>query len=584
MRKPGTQRRSQWRTLGFAALLLALAAGCPAAEADLLPREMEIEPPPARLNPDAARRADAMAWFAKALFEEESDGPDHALESYRKSLDLDPSNAELALRLSQEYLRRGETVEAISTLKDSLKARPKNTDLSLALAIVYLRHLNKPELAVRYANKALAADASCADAYQVLVEIALTQSQRSRVAGLFDQAYRAQVTDPEFWLNMAELAGRLARTPGAPEVWGTRWEGFLKRAVSHAEEAPAVLARAGDLYALAGRTEDAVHCYERAYQIKASLPDLRKRLAVGFAELDKRPEAIAMFSEIIRLNPLDLSSYDHLTQLYLKEDNISQAAANARQALLLDPQTLDRHVLLVDLLFKMEDFPRAAVALAEARRLFPTEARLSYYHAIALSQAHQHEDALKAFHAAEQQAINVEPALLDADFYFDYGASAERAGRLEEAERFLRKSMTMNPSGAARAYNYLGYSWADRGINLKEAGHLIRKALEMEPGNGAYLDSLGWLQFRQGQFEEALSTLLRAAEHLPEPDATVFEHIGDACQKLGRTSEAILYWKKAVKLDPDNAAIAAKLDDIANAVVRQEAPVRPDRPAVSPAK
>ena len=65
------------------------------------------------------------------------------------------------------------------------------------------------------------------------------------------------------------------------------------------------------------------------------------------------------------------------------------------------------------------------------------------------------------------------------------------------------------------------------------ASWFIRRALEMEPNNGAYIDSLGWLFFKQSKFEEALTELLRAAELLPEPDPVVFEHIGDACDKLG---------------------------------------------------
>ena len=68
--------------------------------------------------------------------------------------------------------------------------------------------------------------------------------------------------------------------------------------------------------------------------------------------------------------------------------------------------------------------------------------------------------------------------------------------------------------------------------------------------NGAYVDSLGWLYFKQGKFDEALTELLRAAELLPEPDAVVFEHIGDACDKLGRRAEAVLYWQKALQLNP----------------------------------
>jgi Tfp pilus assembly protein PilF len=111
--------------------------------------------------------------------------------------------------------------------------------------------------------------------------------------------------------------------------------------------------------------------------------------------------------------------------------------------------------------------------------------------------------------------------------------------------------------------------WADRGENLDEAEVLIRRALELDPGNGAYMDSLGWVFYRQGRHEEALVELLRASEALEEPDPVVFDHIGDVYGKLGQTAKAVLYWHKALQLDPKNQTITEKLDAHASRVARQ---------------
>ena len=99
------------------------------------------------------------------------------------------------------------------------------------------------------------------------------------------------------------------------------------------------------------------------------------------------------------------------------------------------------------------------------------------------------------------------------------------------------------------AMNYLGYMWADINRNLDEAARLIIKANELEPDNAAYVDSLGWLYFRQGKFDEALTELLRAAELTKdEPDSTIFEHIGDAHQALGQADKAKAAWQRAHEL------------------------------------
>jgi tetratricopeptide (TPR) repeat protein len=90
----------------------------------------------------------------------------------------------------------------------------------------------------------------------------------------------------------------------------------------------------------------------------------------------------------------------------------------------------------------------------------------------------------------------------------------------------------------------------------------------MEPQNGAYVDTLGWVFYRQGKYPEALSELLRAASLLEQPDAVVLEHIGDAYEKLGKSTEAVMYWQKAQGIDPKNTALAEKIDRFSSKVAK----------------
>jgi len=89
---------------------------------------------------------------------------------------------------------------------------------------------------------------------------------------------------------------------------------------------------------------------------------------------------------------------------------------------------------------------------------------------------------------------------------------------------------------------------------------MVKKALALDPDNGAYLDSLGWVKFRKGRFDEALDDLLHAAQTLKKEDPVVFEHIGDTYAKLGRVPQALEFWQKALTLSPENKSLAEKIE------------------------
>src|SRR6185436_9545992 len=96
------------------------------------------------------------------------------------------------------------------------------------------------------------------------------------------------------------------------------------------------------------------------------------------------------------------------------------------------------------------------------------------------------------------------------------------------------------------ALNYLGYMLADRNVRLEEAHQMIKKALELDPENGAYLDSLGWVYFRQGNLMEAESILIRAIQKMGK-DPTVHDHLADVYFKQGKIKEAVAQWQNSIK-------------------------------------
>ena len=141
----------------------------------------------------------------------------------------------------------------------------------------------------------------------------------------------------------------------------------------------------------------------------------------------------------------------------------------------------------------------------------------------------------------------------DDTYYFYLASVQEKQNKINGTIDSLKKAIEINPSNS-RAYNYLGYLYADRNINLDESIELVEKALKLEPENGAYLDSLGWAYYRKGMYTEALEKLLEAERRLDceeDPDPVVYDHIGDAHLKNGNMHEAIKYWNKSLILKDD---------------------------------
>jgi tetratricopeptide (TPR) repeat protein len=210
--------------------------------------------------------------------------------------------------------------------------------------------------------------------------------------------------------------------------------------------------------------------------------------------------------------------------------------------------------------------------LTEARQRYAGVPEFTYYLALAQREAKRSQEAVATFEQALKEAESVAQEVLNARFYLEYGAAAEEAGLYDKAAELFRKSIALDPANAAEGYNFLAYMWAEQNMHLDEAEEMVKRALQLDPNNGAYLDSLGWVEFRQGKFDQALNDLLRAAQNLKRDYAVVFEHIGDAAAKLNHVAQAVEYWQKAQTLDPQKTSLAEKLENSKTKLSKGESP------------
>jgi tetratricopeptide (TPR) repeat protein len=132
----------------------------------------------------------------------------------------------------------------------------------------------------------------------------------------------------------------------------------------------------------------------------------------------------------------------------------------------------------------------------------------------------------------------------------------EQQGNLALMEKDLRAIIASDPDNAT-AINALGYSLANRTERYTEAMALISQALVLQPDEPAILDSMGWVLYRTGRYEEALEYLTRAYAAFPDPE--VAAHLGEVLWVTGNTDAATAIWRGALIKDPDHEILLSTL-------------------------
>src|SRR5207253_6580166 len=147
--------------------------------------------------------------------------------------------------------------------------------------------------------------------------------------------------------------------------------------------------------------------------------------------------------------------------------------------------------------------------------------------------------------------------------YFLQGSLYEKQKKYPEAEKAFRKALDIQKDDPG-VLNYLGFMFADRGTHLDEAESMIQKAVQTDPTNGAYLDSLGWVYYKQNRLDLAEQYLKKAIIFV-NSDSSIHDHMGDLYFKTKRYDDARNEWNKSIQLSTEQEEIAKvkkKLDDL----------------------
>jgi predicted Zn-dependent protease len=232
-------------------------------------------------------------------------------------------------------------------------------------------------------------------------------------------------------------------------------------------------------------------------------------------------------------------------------------------------------MMIMDTYRAAKDLPRALQTGKEAMAKYPADPGIRTSYALLLGENSQIDDAVKILRAqlhgdtsdrdtylniaqvyergrrykeAEEsaRAAEVLPGQpRDNEMvWFLLGAIYERQKLYDKAEVEFKKVLAVNPKNAP-VLNYYGYMLGDLGIRLDEAQALVERALKEDPYNGGYLDSLGWIYYKENRPADA-EAMLRKALAREGHDPTIHSHLGDVYAKRGRQDLAASEWEKSL--------------------------------------
>ncbi len=286
-------------------------------------------------------------------------------------------------------------------------------------------------------------------------------------------------------------------------------------------------------------------------------PDTHLRIGLAFyAQTIKDtliiPEAIQVFKQYEKNFPTDSRPYVYLGVLYrgIKKDSIAeQYFTRATQSANWNG---DAWWQLGWLYFDRQDFRSAIEVLNKAKQYIADDFRIYMLLGISYNRAGMNDDSRVAL----ERAAELNPA--DLNVLSSLGLTYDALKMHAESDSTYERALRIDPHFPLVLNNY-AYSLSERGLQLARAAEMSKESLAKDSTNSSYLDTYGWILYKNERFEEALVYIKKAVE-FGDASSVVLEHLGDVYAKLNRLSEAKEYWTKALEKDRGNVALKQKIE------------------------
>lgn len=477
--------------------------------------------------------------YLQGMSEERAGNTAKALEAYEKAVKLDPQAVQIYRDIAELRMRSGQPDQALSAALKVKDLAPNDPMSFIFLGNVYVAQGELSKASDAYAQ-ALKVDPTNLRALENLGNYyALTDPPKALT--YYQKYLEISPRDADVNFQIAIVHHRQGRFAKALEYYKKSIEEEPTQIASHLAIA--------DLYEQQKSTANAITTYRQAAEIQPESALIYSRLGALYYRDGKYDEAWKAFKTAEASAPNDSAVQFSMARVAEERKDWKEAVAHAEKAWTLsqDPQLLP----LVAYFLTLDHQPAQAVKyLEKARDLDPDSANVLLFLGL------NYLDLDKPAQAREALARGVALHPKDAQMRFHLATAEDKLGHFDAAAEQFQEILKLDPKHAP-SLNYLGYSWAERGMKLEEAEKLLRQALAIDPDNGAYLDSLGWIRFKRGEACDARQYLERAA-HL-SGDAVILEHLGDAHFACGAPGAALMFWTRSLALAPQNEGLQKRI-------------------------
>jgi len=522
----------------------------------------------------------AMNYFIDGVMHDLKENFSAALLSYQEALLYDSTSSTIYTAIAKDYLMLGKEESARRFLRRALDVDPQDLD-SRDFLLKITMNRKEWDAAEQLCLEMLRIDPTRKDFLYFLAGIYGQKNEKEKAAKIYQRILTTEAEpDPQPYLLLGELYLDLKKYAEAVQVY----EGLVKLdsnvgvgfyGIGLAKEA-------------LGDSTAAAENFSKALDLSPDLMHARARLNNIYLGRKEWDSAISNLQELVDMDSSDISSWLDIAEIYRqrgdttaalqKLDDVKQRFPDDWRAYLdagriqMDQQKFEPAFLEFDevvkrspetfwgwlfsgiSLFHLDSLSAAHPRLSKALTIQPQDPLANYYMGSLLTQRNQNQDAISYL----KTALTGRP-----DWIAVMTILAGAYESLKEytlSESLFVRALELDPENSLLLNNY-GYSLSERGVRLDEALEMAHKALSSDPENGAYLDTVGWIYFKKGSYEEA-KTFIEKAFQKRDQSAVVADHLGDVYEKLGMHTKAVEAWEAALQIDQDNEQIQEKINKL----------------------